>query len=114
MRRDPVRPPLEPARRDCRQLTLPGFDYPPWVIIGRLVSFPGLRPHAQARAGWAAPRFAAVIAALWAVTFTTIGVSADAHPPSTWVALKPLPHHLHSSISPLPVYPSPNHHLIPL
>src|SRR5258708_15451527 len=95
MRRDPVRPPLEPARRDCRQTaalglgrkacrrifgahaawiaeslvesfsaepwgSVAGLDRPACVIIGRLVSLPGLRLHARARAGWAAPQVAAI------------------------------------------------------
>jgi photosystem II stability/assembly factor-like uncharacterized protein len=78
------------------------------VIIGRLVSFPGLRLHAQARAGWAAPQFAATFAALWLVAFASIGVSADAPAPSTWVALKPLPHQGRSAIFALAVDPANN------
>src|ERR1700675_1599023 len=99
MRRDPVRPPPEPARWDCRQSAgarpeRPGpppsvVREPPLVIIGRLVSFPGLRLHAQARAGWAAPQFAATLIALWLVTFAAIGVSAPAPAPPNWRALSP-------------------------
>src|SRR5258708_36200352 len=142
MRRDPVRPPLEPARRDCRQTaalglgrkacrrifgahaahlrvqrlrcslaharcarcaarrftriwatwiaeslvesfsaepwgSVAGLDRPAWVIIGRLVSFPGLRLHAQARAGWGAPQGGAIGVALWVVLFAAVRVSAD-------------------------------------
>ena len=85
-----------------------GFDRPAWVIIGRLVSFPGLRLHAQARAGWAAPQFAATLVALWFLAFAATGVSADAPAPSTWAALKPLPHQGRSAIFALAVDPANN------
>jgi photosystem II stability/assembly factor-like uncharacterized protein len=81
------------------------------VIIGTLVSFFGLRPSAQARAGWA-PQVAAGLLALGVVTFAAIGVSADAPPPSTWVALKPLPHQGRSAIFALGVDPINNQVLI--
>ena len=74
------------------------------MIIGRLVSIPGLSHGAQARAGWALP-IAATLVALWAVTFATIGAFA-APAPSTWVALKPLPHQGRSAIFALAVDPA--------
>jgi photosystem II stability/assembly factor-like uncharacterized protein len=83
----------------------------PWVIIGSLVSFPGLRRGALARAGWA-PRIAATVLALWVVVFAAIGAIAQAPPPSTWVALKPLPHQGRSAIFALAVDPSNNQALI--
>jgi len=50
--------------------------------------------------------------ALWAVTFAAIGVSAEAPAPSTWVALKPLPHQGRSAIFALAVDPANNQVLI--
>jgi hypothetical protein len=50
--------------------------------------------------------------ALWAVTFAAIGVSAEAPAPSTWVALKPLPHQGRSAIFALAVDPANNQLLI--
>src|ERR1700682_657253 len=116
MRRGPVRPPLEPARSDCRQ-TAPDSGQaqfaqtPAWVIIGRLVSFPGLRLGAQARAGWALP-VAATVLALWAALFAATEALAQAPPPSPWVALKPLPHQGHAAIFALAVDPANNQILI--
>jgi photosystem II stability/assembly factor-like uncharacterized protein len=46
------------------------------------------------------------------VTFAAIGVSADAPAPSTWVALKPLPHQGRSAIFALAVDPANNQVLI--
>jgi photosystem II stability/assembly factor-like uncharacterized protein len=69
------------------------------VIIGRLVSLLG-------------PRLAATFVALWLVTFAAIGVFADALAPSTWVALKPLPHQGHSAIFGLAVDPANSQVLI--
>ena len=81
------------------------------MIIGRLVSLPGLRLGAQARAGWA-PRTAATLLALWAFTFAAIGAFAQAPPPSTWLALKPLPHQGRSAIFALAVDPANNQDLV--
>ena len=50
--------------------------------------------------------------ALWLVTLAAIGVSADAPAPSTWVALKPLPHQGRSAIFALAVDPANNQVLI--
>jgi photosystem II stability/assembly factor-like uncharacterized protein len=50
--------------------------------------------------------------ALWVVAFAAIGVSAEAPAPSTWVALKPLPHQGRSAIFALAVDPSNNQVLI--
>jgi photosystem II stability/assembly factor-like uncharacterized protein len=50
--------------------------------------------------------------ALWAVTFAAIGVSAEAPAPSTWVALKPLPHQGRSAIFALAVDPANNQVLV--
>ena len=50
--------------------------------------------------------------ALWALTVTAIGVSAEAPAPSTWVALKPLPHQGRSAIFALAVDPANNQALI--
>jgi hypothetical protein len=72
---------------------------PPWVIIGRLVSL--LRK-----------RLLATLVALWVVTFAAIVVLADGLSPSTWVALKPLPHQGRSAIFALAVDPSNNQVLI--
>jgi photosystem II stability/assembly factor-like uncharacterized protein len=72
---------------------------PPWVIIGKLVSLPGRR-------------LLATLVALWVVTFAAVVVLADALPPSTWVALKPLPHQGRSAIFALAVDPSNNQVLI--
>ncbi|MFI5168697.1 MAG: hypothetical protein ACHQQS_19000 [Thermoanaerobaculales bacterium] len=46
--------------------------------------------------------------ALWVVAFAAIGVSAEAPAPSTWVALKPLPHQGRSAIFALAVDPANN------
>ncbi len=107
MRRGPVPPPREPARWDCRQIV----NDPAWVIIGRLVSFPGLRLDARARAGWA-PQIAATFLALWVTMFAATGAFAQAPPPSTWVALTPLPHQGRSAIFALAVDPINNQVLI--
>jgi hypothetical protein len=72
---------------------------PPWVIIGRLVSL--LRR-----------RLLATLVALWVVTFAAMIVFADGLSPSTWVALKPLPHQGRSAIFALAVDPSNNQVLI--
>jgi photosystem II stability/assembly factor-like uncharacterized protein len=50
--------------------------------------------------------------ALWALAFAAIGVAAEAPPPSTWVALKPLPHQGRSAIFALAVDPANNQLLI--
>jgi photosystem II stability/assembly factor-like uncharacterized protein len=50
--------------------------------------------------------------ALWAVTVAAIGVVEAAPPPSTWVALKPLPHQGRSAIFALAVDPANNQVLI--
>src|SRR5216683_2749847 len=84
---------------------------PAWVIIGRLVSFPGLRLDARARAGWA-PQIAATFLALWVTMFAATGAFAQAPPPSTWVALTPLPHQGRSAIFALAVDPINNQVLI--
>jgi photosystem II stability/assembly factor-like uncharacterized protein len=81
------------------------------VIIGRLVTFPGLRFAAQARAAWA-PQIAVALVALWVVTFAAIGASAQSFAPSTWMALKPLPHQGRSAILALAVDPANNQALI--
>jgi hypothetical protein len=44
-----------------------------------------------------------MLMALWAVTFAAIGVFAEAPAPSTWVALKPLPHQGRAAIFALAV-----------
>src|ERR1700686_877825 len=72
---------------------------PAWVIIGKLVSLPGRR-------------LLATLVALWVVTFAAVVVLADALPPSTWVALKALPHQGRSAIFALAVDPSNNQVLI--
>jgi hypothetical protein len=69
------------------------------VIIGGLVSLPGLR-------------LVATLVALWAVTFAAIGVVEAAPPPATWVELKPLPHQGRSAIFALAVDPANNQALI--
>jgi photosystem II stability/assembly factor-like uncharacterized protein len=69
------------------------------VIIGWLVSLPGRR-------------LLATLVALWVVIFFAMIVLADAPPPSTWVALKPLPHQGHSAIFALAVDPANNQVLI--
>src|SRR6202171_1307173 len=112
MRRGRVQPPLGPARWDCRQICVgggqgPATAHPAWVIIGSLVSLPGLRPGAQARPGWA-PQIAAPVPALCVVRLSAIGAMAQAPPPSTWVALKPLPHQGRSAIFALAVDPANN------
>jgi photosystem II stability/assembly factor-like uncharacterized protein len=50
--------------------------------------------------------------ALWAVTFAAIGVFAEAPAPSTWVALKPLPHQGRAAIFALAVDPANNQVLV--
>jgi photosystem II stability/assembly factor-like uncharacterized protein len=102
-----VPPPREPARWDCRQIV----NDPAWVIIGRLVTFPGLRLDAHARAGWA-PQIAATFLTLWVTVFAAIGAFAQAPPPSTWMALTPLPHQGRSAIFALAVDPINNQVLI--
>src|ERR1700682_5401438 len=111
MRRGRVCPPPGPARWDCRQTGPPLVQNPAWVIIGSLLTLPGRRRGAQARAGWA-PQIAATVLALWAITFAAIGALAQAPPPSTWAALKPLPHQGRSAIFALAVDPSNNEALI--
>jgi len=59
-----------------------------------------------------APQVAAAFVALWMVTFGAIGAFADVPPPSTWVALKPLPHQGRSAIFALAVDPINNQVLI--
>lgn len=49
---------------------------------------------------------------MWLVTFALSGVLADALAPSTWVALKPLPHQGHSAIFGLAVDPANSQLLI--
>jgi photosystem II stability/assembly factor-like uncharacterized protein len=49
--------------------------------------------------------------ALWFLTFAAMGVSADAPAPSTWAALKPLPHQGRSAIFALAVDPA-NHQVV--
>src|SRR6266853_1074576 len=92
-------PRLEPARRDCRQAGTSAVRMPAWVIIGRLVSL--LRR-----------RLLATLVALWVGTFAAMVVLADGLSPSTWVALKPLPHQGRSAIFALAVDPSNNQVLI--
>jgi len=53
-------------------------------------------------------RFAATLLAFWVFTFASMGVLADAPPPSTWVALKALPHQGRSAIFALAVDPTNN------
>jgi photosystem II stability/assembly factor-like uncharacterized protein len=53
-------------------------------------------------------RFAATLLALWVITFSAVGVFADAPPPSTWVALKALPHQGRTAIFSLAVDPANN------
>ena len=65
---------------------------PAWVIIGWLVSLLGRR-------------LLATLVALWVVTLASIITLADGPPPSTWVALKPLPHQGRSAIFALAVDP---------
>jgi hypothetical protein len=72
---------------------------PAWVIIGRLVSLLGRR-------------LLATLVALWVVTFAAVIVFADGLSPSTWVALKPLPHQGRSAIFALAVDPTNNQVLI--
>ncbi len=72
---------------------------PAWVIIGGLVSLIGRR-------------LLATLVALWVVTFAAMIVFADGLSPSTWVALKPLPHQGRSAIFALAVDPSNNQVLI--
>jgi hypothetical protein len=72
---------------------------PASVIIGRLVSLPGRR-------------LLATLVALWVVSFAAMVVLADGLPPSTWVALKLLPHQGRSAIFALAVDPANNLTLI--
>jgi hypothetical protein len=72
---------------------------PAWVIIGRLVSL--LRR-----------RLLATLVALWVVTSAAMLVFADGVSPSTWVALKPLPHQGRSAIFALAVDPANNQVLV--
>ena len=65
---------------------------PAWVIIGWLVSLLGRR-------------LLATLVALWVVTLASIITLADGPPPSTWVALKQLPHQGRSAIFALAVDP---------
>jgi photosystem II stability/assembly factor-like uncharacterized protein len=65
----------------------------------------GRRLGAQARAGWAR-LIAPTLVALCVVTFAAVGVVADAPPPSTWVAMKPLPHQGRAAIFALAVDPA--------
>jgi hypothetical protein len=81
------------------------------VIIGSLVSLPGLRLGAPARAGWGS-QIAATVLAVWVVTFAAMGAHAQAPPPSTWAALKPLPHQGRSAIFALAVDPANNETLL--
>jgi hypothetical protein len=57
-------------------------------------------------------RFAATLLAIWALTIAAMGVLADAPPPSTWVALKALPHQGRSAIFALAVDPANNQAVI--
>ncbi|HET6310181.1 MAG TPA: hypothetical protein VFH00_04155 [Candidatus Nitrosotalea sp.] len=57
-------------------------------------------------------RFAATLLAIWALTIVAMGVLADAPPPSTWVALKALPHQGRSAIFALAVDPANNQAVI--
>ena len=75
------------------------MDNPAWVIIGRLLSLPGRR-------------LVATLVALWVVSLAAIGVFAEAPPPSTWVALKPLPQQGRSAIFALAVDPANSQVLI--
>jgi photosystem II stability/assembly factor-like uncharacterized protein len=72
---------------------------PASVIIGRLVSLPG-------------PRLLATLLAFWVFGLAAIVVLADAPPPSTWVALKPLPRQGRSAILALAVDPANSQVLI--
>jgi len=77
----------------------PAVPIPAWVIIGRLVSLPG-------------QRLLATLVALWVVTLAAMAAVAAEVPPSTWVALKPLPHQGRSAIFALAVDPANNQVLI--
>jgi photosystem II stability/assembly factor-like uncharacterized protein len=55
---------------------------------------------------------AATVLALWAALFAANEALAQAPPPSTWVALKPLPHQGHAAIFALAVDPANNQILI--
>ena len=72
---------------------------PASVIIGRLVSLPG-------------PLLLATLVAIWVFSLASMVVLADATPPSTWVALKPLPHQGRSAILTLAVDPANSQVLI--
>jgi photosystem II stability/assembly factor-like uncharacterized protein len=50
--------------------------------------------------------------ALWVIAFAAVGVRAEAPPPSTWVAMKPLPNQGRSAIFALAVDPANNQTLI--
>jgi len=69
------------------------------VIIGTLVSLSGRR-------------LAATFVALWVIAFAAMNALAEALPPSTWVALKPLPHQGRTAIFALAVDPSNSQRLI--
>jgi len=69
------------------------------VIIGTLVSL-------------SRRRLAATFVALWVIAFAAMNALADALPPSTWVALKPLPHQGRTAIFALAVDPSNSQRLI--
>jgi hypothetical protein len=73
--------------------------HPAWVIIGTLVSL-------------SRRRLAATFVALWVIAFAAMNALADALPPSTWVALKPLPHQGRTAIFALAVDPSNSQRLI--
>jgi photosystem II stability/assembly factor-like uncharacterized protein len=69
------------------------------VIIGTLVSL-------------SRRRLAATFVALWVIAFAAMNALADALPPSTWVALKPLPRQGRTAIFALAVDPSNSQRLI--
>jgi len=69
------------------------------VIIGRLVSL-------------SRRRLAATFVALWVIAFAAMNALADALPPSTWVALKPLPRQGRTAIFALAVDPSNSQRLV--
>src|SRR6267378_7467177 len=89
-----ARPWDEPARRDCRQSPMPATSTPcpvrpvgrpAWVIIGTLVSL-------------SRKRLVATLVALLASAGASLAVLGAAPPPSTWVALTPLPQQGHAAI----------------
>ena len=69
------------------------------MIIGRLVSLLG-------------QRLAATVVALWVIVIATVTAVADALPDSTWVAIKPLPHHARTAVFALAVDPSNNQFIV--